>query len=325
MRYVIYGAGGIGGGIGTQLLRAGYEVVLIARGPHLERIREVGLTVRTPEGTETLSIEAVKAPSEIDFRGDEVVFFTMKSQDTLAALKDLRERAGVDVPVIMAQNGVVNERSAARRFRRVYGMLVYMPALFLEPGVVVLHGMPRRGVLHAGCYPNGTDEHIEAVCGDLNEAGFDSRPELSIMRLKYGKLLMNLGNSAQALCGLEADLKDLTRALRLEGMRCFDAAGLDFVSAKGLVQLCEESYELGEIEGHPRLGGSSWQGLMRGVRSIESDYLNGEVVLLGQRHGVATPLNRSVQELAFEALHEGLEPGSIGVEEIWARARQDQQ
>ena len=47
-RYVIYGAGGIGCTIGARLFASGREVVLIARGPHLEAIRERGLTLKTP-------------------------------------------------------------------------------------------------------------------------------------------------------------------------------------------------------------------------------------------------------------------------------------
>ena len=51
MRYVVYGAGAVGGTIGGRLHEAGHSVVLIARGPHLETMRERGLTIQSPEGT----------------------------------------------------------------------------------------------------------------------------------------------------------------------------------------------------------------------------------------------------------------------------------
>lgn len=321
MRYVVYGAGGIGGGIGAQLQGAGHDVTLIARGDHLRAIQEGGLIVKTPEGVEAVDITAVSHPSELVLGGDEVFLFTMKSQDTAAALQDLRAAASTGAPVVMAQNGVANERMAARLFDRVYGMLVYMPAQFLEAGTVVLHATPRRGTLHAGRFPAGTDEAIERICADLREAGFESDPTSDIMPVKYGKLLMNLGNGAQALCGLDADLKGLMRDLRREAMGCFDAAGIDFLTAKELVARLGSNYEMGTVEGSSRQGGSSWQGLVRGTGSIESDYLNGEIVLLGRLHGFETPLNSAVQELSQEAAREGRPPGEKSVADIVERAK----
>lgn len=323
MDYVIYGAGGIGGGIGAQLAGAGHEVTLIARGEHLVRIQEAGLRVRTPEGDSIVEVPAVGHPSEVSWNGGEVVLFTMKSQDSRAALEDLRASVGDGVAVVMAQNGVANERMAARLFTDVYGMLIYMPATFLEPGVVLLHATPLRGTLHAGLYPRGVDSTVEEICADLAAAGFESEPDPGIMRIKYGKLMMNLGNAVQALCGLEVDLKELFKALRIEGMQCLDAAGIEFVSARELVERNRNNYDFGEIEGCPRQGGSSWQGLMRGTDSIEVDYLNGEIVLLGALHGVPTPLNRTVQRLASTAVRRGLMPGDTTPEEIWTLAAQE--
>ena len=51
MRYIVYGAGAVGGVIGARLFQAGHDVVLIARGPHLDAIRERGLTFETPDAS----------------------------------------------------------------------------------------------------------------------------------------------------------------------------------------------------------------------------------------------------------------------------------
>ncbi|MEE2777520.1 MAG: 2-dehydropantoate 2-reductase N-terminal domain-containing protein [Acidobacteriota bacterium] len=320
MRYVIYGAGGIGGGIGAMLADGGQDVSLIARGPHLDAICRQGLAVHTPEGVAIHRLRAVGHPADLDLRGDEVFIFTMKSQDTLGALEDLRAVAGSRVSVVLAQNGVANERSALRRFDSVYGMLVYMPAQFLDPGTIVLHATPLRGTLHAGRYPSGVDTTIERVCADLRSGGFDADPEPEVMRLKYGKLLMNLGNAAQALAGIEADLGQLTRELRREARACLEAAAIEFVKPRELVELCRAGYSLGEVDGAKRMGGSSWQGMMRGNRSIETDFLNGEIVLLGAQLGVPTPLNRAVQTLATDGARLGRPPGSLTIDEIFAAA-----
>lgn len=314
MRYIIYGAGAIGGSIGARLHQAGHGVVLISRGTHLEKLQKDGLTFLTPDETVTLSITSVGHPSGIQFRDDDVVLLTMKSQDTAAALDDLRATAG-DIPVICAQNGVANERMALRQFSRVYGMLVFLPGTLVEPGQVLMHASSIGGLLDAGRYPHGVDSLIEQVASNLTESGFIARPEPQIMRFKYGKLLLNLANSVQALFGTEAKAGDIVRAVRDEAIACYEAAGIEFAQPTEIGQRAS-GITHGEIEGHPHRGGSTWQSLARGSRSIETDYLNGEIALLGSLHGVSTPYNRALQRAASQAAREGRPPGSLKVDEL---------
>src|SRR5205085_2705360 len=89
MRFVIYGAGAIGGVIGSRLFQSGHETVLIARGEQLKAIRNRGLTLATPSGVSTCPVPAVGHPNEIRFRADDVVLLTMKTPDTRGALEDL--------------------------------------------------------------------------------------------------------------------------------------------------------------------------------------------------------------------------------------------
>ncbi len=63
-------------------------------------------------------------------------------------------------------------------------------------------------------------------------------------------------------------------------------------------------------------GGSSWQSLARGAGSIETEFLNGEIVLLGALHGVPTPVNALLQRLALRAAAEGAEPGGWRIEQL---------
>jgi 2-dehydropantoate 2-reductase len=78
-RYIIYGAGAVGGVIGARLFQHGHDVAPIARGQHLEAVRAHGLTLQTPDETVTLPIPAVAHPSELRFTADDVVFLTMKT------------------------------------------------------------------------------------------------------------------------------------------------------------------------------------------------------------------------------------------------------
>ena len=316
MRYVIYGAGAIGGSIGARLFQAGRDVTLICRGAHLEATRRDGLVLRTPDQTVTLPIPAVGSPSEIDWRGDEVVLLTMKSQDTEAALQALRSAAG-DVPVVCAQNGVANERMALRVFSRVYAMLVVLPATHLVPGEVLLHSSPLGGVLDSGAYPQGVDPLIEEVCADIVAAGFGANPDPRVMRLKYAKLLNNLGNTVQALCG-DSAAGDIIRRIRDEALITYAAAGIDSAPAEELAAKHAGMSVRPIPGGGNRAGGSTWQSLERGG-SLETDYLNGEIALLGALHGVRTPFNRMLQLAAAEAMRESKRPGAYTVEELMSR------
>ena len=150
----------------------------------------------------------------------------------------------------------------------------------------------------------------------LGGSTFQSVPRDNIMRWKYNKLLMNLGNAAGALCGPEARNSPLVRDARLEGERVLKAAGIDFASLDEDRERRGNWLQLAPIAGAQRAGTSSWQSLQRGTGNIECDYLSGEIVLLGRIFGVATPINQRLQELANRAARLGLAPGSMTLDEV---------
>ena len=316
MRVIIYGAGGIGGVIGAQLFKADQEVVLIARGPHLEKVQKDGLRYETPNGTDILPLTAVGHPSEIDLRDDDVVLLTMKAQHTLDALDTLRAVAGENVPVICGQNGVANERMALRRFRHVYGMLIYLPSTFLEPGTIQTTSAKTIGVLDTGVFPNGVDDRVETLMAMLEEANFSARPTADIMRWKYGKLMINLGNALNALAPRNDEANPVRELLRAECRAVYAAAGIAYTEEDEITARRGDLMKAGKINGVGRQGDSSWQGLMRGNRDIEADYLNGEIIMLGRLHGVPTPANEVVLRLANRMAREGIAPQSMSAVDL---------
>lgn len=316
MRFIIYGAGGVGATIGARLFQQGRDVVLIARGEHGRVLRERGLSLVAPEGEQRLQIPAVTHPRELEPGPADVVVLAMKSQHTAAALDDLLAVAPPDVAVVCAQNGVANERMALRRFRRVYAMLVHLPALHLRPGEVVTHARGRGGILDTGRYPAGVDDVCRAITEALERAGFSAAPDPAVMRLKYAKLLMNLNNALQAVTRVGNETRDISRRLKHEALACFEAAGIDCAGVDEMQERHRGVYEMAEVPGHPRGGGSSWQSVARGTGNIETDYLNGEIVLLGRLHGVPTPANEACQRLARRLINEGRPAGSFSLEEV---------
>jgi 2-dehydropantoate 2-reductase len=318
MRYIIYGAGGIGGTIGARLFQSSKDVILIARGEHLKAIQADGLVLADPNKTDRLHIPTVAHPEQIQFRDGDTVMLCMKSQDTRDALQALVRTAGPSIPVVCCQNGVANERMALRIFDKVYGVPVILPATHIEPGVVLHHCKGVGGVLDVGNYPNGADEIAHQIAADLVTANFSSQPDTKIMRSKYAKLLQNLGNSLQALCNAGSESADIYKRLIHEALDCYAAAGISCASRDEVRQRSGGLLEMAPIEGHERVGGSSLQSILRGTGSIEADYLNGEIVVLGRLYGVPTPANRVLQLLANElALNKG-KPGSMSHQKVRA-------
>lgn len=319
MRFIVYGAGAVGGVIGGQLARHGHDVVLIARGPHLEALRSNGLRLDTPNDSETLDVPAVGHPSEANITSRDVVLLAVKSQATVDALDQLRAATDGPVPVACLQNGVANEPEALRRFPDVYGVCVMLPALHLEPGVVEAASWPTVGILDLGRYPGGVDSTAEALAGALSASGFSSEAIPDVMRWKWAKLLMNLGNAAEALCGQSMEVAELASRARREGVACIRAAGIDAASKEEDQARRGDLLTMLPVGGRDRPGGSTWQSLARGTGSLEVDWLNGEIVLLGRVHGVPTPTNEMLQRRAHEAVRDGIEPGSVDAAELLAQ------
>ncbi|WP_037868898.1 ketopantoate reductase family protein [Streptomyces sp. SPB074] len=321
MRYIVIGTGAVGGTVGARLAGGGREVVCVARGAHREALERDGLRLVTPEGEHAYRLPVVGGPEELgELRADDVLLLAVKSQDTVAALDAWAPRpvagggtAGERLPVLCLQNGVVNERVALRRFARVVGVCVWMPSTYLEAGVVGAGGVPLTGILHLGSYPPGRPEPVlDAVAADLRASRFDAPLPEDVMPWKYAKLLDNLPNAIEALLGpLEGpEALALVAEARAEGAAVLAAAGIVTVGEEEARRVRGERVRLLPVPGVPRGGGSTWQSLRRGASSVEADWLNGEIVLLGRLHGVPTPVNETLRALVNELARAGGGPGA---------------
>jgi 2-dehydropantoate 2-reductase len=235
----------------------------------------------------------------------------MKSQGTLEAVRTLAALAPASTPVVSLQNGVANEPMALRWFPNVYGVCVMCPTGYLEPGIVQAFASPTSGILDLGRYPEGVDDVAVAVAAALDGSTFSSHAIPDIMRWKHTKLLMNLGNALAAVAAPGDWVGEVWAQARDEGEACFRAAGIDSVSSEEDRERRGDLTRPRDIPGRERGGGSSWQSLARGTGNIESDYLNGEIALLGRLHGVPTPVNTLLQRLATEAAARRDPPGQL--------------
>ena len=324
MRFIVLGAGAIGGAVGGRLFQQGFDVTLVARGEHGRALRS-GLVLEDPKEAVTLPVPAVEDVADVSWEGDgdgdAVVLLAVKGQHTDHALAQLIDAsAPATTPVVCMQNGVENERRALRHFPRTYGMCVMCPASQLRPGVVQVHSTPVSGLLDLGCFPNGSDAQAQAIADAIDATTFESVARSDIMRWKYRKLLMNLANAIEALCGPAGRFSPLAKATQAEGKAALAAAGIETVSSEEDRERRGDHLQMGPTASGEWQGGSSWQSLARAAGSIEAEYLNGEIVLLGGLYGVPTPVNELLQRLALRAASDGTPPGSWGVEELSALA-----
>lgn len=316
MRYVVYGAGAVGGVVGAHLHLAGSPVTLVARGEHLAAIRAHGLVLDAGDGRHRIAAPATDTAAEVDWTDDTVVVLAVKSHQAAAALADLRAHAPTDIPVVCATNGVATEMATLRLFARTYAVCVMLPASHLEPGVVVAGCHPTPAILDIGRFPGGTDEMTAAVSADLRAARIDSVERDDIMAMKRRKLVLNLGNGVDASFARGDAADELAARARAEGEQVLAAAGLTVATTE------QDSARRGSVLRHrtdlQRRGGSTWQSLARRTGDSEIDYLAGEVVLQGRLLGIPTPANEAVVAATRALAHAGGPARSLDAADVLA-------
>lgn len=315
MRFIIYGAGGIGCVIGGHLARTSHNVLLIGRPGHVRAIEEHGLRLVTPSGTHVLQITAVTSPSQAKFSTDDVVFLCMKGQNTEAALREM-QLVTRDVPIFCIQNGIRNEEIVARYFPRVYGAMLRVGAEYLTDGEVIARRDP-PGLLVIGRYPQGIDALAEEVAVKLRAAGFLIQLTPDVMPYKWGKLIGNLGNAIDAITGTWGnDVEPIAQATRKELTDLLEQAGIRWIPQEELTR------EWPEIRMPPRpsvnkpMHSSTWQSLFRRQGSVETEFLNGEVVRLAEKTGRQAPINKMLLDITQEMAKNHELPGKYTLAEL---------
>ncbi len=302
MRIAVYGAGGVGGYFGGRLARAGIDVGLIARGPHLAALREHGLRVRSVKGDFAVRVPATDDPA--DLGSCDYVLFCVKSFDTDAAATRLEPLLEDDTAVISLQNGVDNEEKLARAVgeRHVMGGAAYIFAGIAEPGVILHTGGPTS--IEFGELDGRVSERAKRLLACCQRAGFAAALSPDIKTVLWAKFAF--------ICAMAG----MTAAARLPigEIRAVDASWAAFR------RLFDEVCAVAAAEGTPvpaaveqrmlttaqnvEPGGFSslHDDLVRG-RRMELEALHGFVVRRAAGHGLAVP--------TCEAVYAMLKPWAI--------------
>ena len=335
-RYVIVGAGAIGGTLGAVLTRAGASTVLVARGRHAEVLAAEGMTLRTPDGAFRTGVTVAARADDVSLTDRDVLVFATKTQQLDAALQEWVDQpvygppgsddpvgtAGELLPAMTALNGVAAEEKALRYFRRVFGICVWLPAVHLEPGEVIVRSWPVVGQFHIARWPAsiGTPADADLLAGlaDMwSAAGIPVRLPDDVAPWKYNKLLSNLGNAVGALTAEPAAASEVVAAVHREGENVLRHAGIEFISFETSTAARTDGPTIRPVPGWD--GGSSnstWQSLSRSTGNVETDFLNGEIVRLAHRHGITAPLNAALARAARVAVRNGLGPSRYSAPQL---------
>lgn len=331
-RYIVIGAGAIGGCLAGVLTRAGVPVVLIARGRNAEALASTGLVLHTPDGTHRVAVTAA-TPDDVRLTDADVLVFATKTQQLDAALLEWADRpvrtrdgnvvtAGECLPVLTALNGVAAEEKALRYFGRVYGVCVWCPAVHVEPGEVIVRCWPTVGQFHVSRWPATVSTAEDA--GFLSDvqvkwtaAGATVRLPDDVAPWKYNKLLTNLGNAIRALAEPGVDTEPVREAALAEGIHVLHSAGIDFVSLESSTAARRDGPTPRTVPGFANApGDSTSQSLTRRTGDVETDFLNGEIVRLAHRHGLTAPVNAALTRAARAAARAGAGPGGYTAGEL---------
>jgi 2-dehydropantoate 2-reductase len=324
-RYVIFGAGAIGGALAGLLARARVRVICVARPAQAEALRR-GMTFQRGNEEFTQAVEAVTTAADLPCESGDVIVITVKSQATEAAVGELAAVYPAAVPVVSLQNGVTNEEVIARRFTNVYAGLVFFSATQMAPERIAL---TRGRALAVGRYPEGVDARARHISDDFERAGFAAMASAFTMAMKWSKFVVNLNNATYAITGqfveqgaADDEMRRLLADVREEGLRVLDAAGIAVEpppgaaspirirelheKAKAPPRDAENVMNLPESE---RTYPSMWQDLMLGRPTGEADQLNGVIVDLGRKHHIPTPYNSTLLAIVSQMFAEGQRPG----------------
>ncbi len=178
MKFAILGSGAVGGYYGARLARAGHDVTFLARGAHLEAIRDRGLQIRSPLGDFVVNAPATGEPADVG--PVDGILFAVKTYDNDTALPMLKAFAGSGAVVLTLQNGVdsVDEVAAVVGKDGVLGGAAYVATALSAPGLIEQTGTHRRVVFGEVFGRHGTlTPRVERLAAAMLDADIQAEPK----------------------------------------------------------------------------------------------------------------------------------------------------
>jgi len=317
MKIAIIGAGAIGALVAGYLTKEGSDVTLIGRRKDVSVIQEDGLLI---EGIRGSKVIPVKVTDKLEKDAD-LTILAVKTQDIASSLSK-NAPALKNTSVLTVQNGVRAEELLLESIpkEKIIGSVVTFGATCLEPGKVV-HNFEGDWVMGKAFVHN--DGEVQTIANLLGNA-FSACLTEGIREMKWLKLFLNLNNCLPALTGKSmqetfshSEICKLSIRLLQEALIVIDKAGIklkslpnfpaDRLRAMTSMPLEEASQIFSQTMTHlskEQLYGSILQSIKRG-RPSEIDYINGEIVRLGDKMETPAHLNKKVVEMVHRVESRG--------------------
>jgi 2-dehydropantoate 2-reductase len=299
-KFLIMGAGAVGGFYASRLADAGHEVYLVARGEHLKAILENGLRVQTISGDHEYKLPASENPDYFNITPD-YILFAVKSYDTIKAIGQLKDLVGEHTQIVALQNGVENYDQLCDVFgkHRVIRAYCRMNSEIVKPGVI--HQQKFGQIVFNEDTGESTDR-IHAFQSILEKAGIDHLIPGDIRRAVWIKFTWNSVHNV--LTGLlhktvielykDDELIELMQRMTAEILAVAHAEGIH-LQPSDVNEVVDEGRKLGAFRT------STYQDREKGKR-LEYDAFTGAIVRIGRKHGVLTPVYTTLN-----ALYRGLQ------------------
>lgn len=291
MRIAIFGAGGIGGYLGGRLSQAGEEVVLIARGEHLQAIKEHGLRVDSIKG-DFVATPALATDNPTEAGPVDAVILGVKAWQVLDAAKAMRPMIGPETFVVPMQNGV----EATAQLASVLGEKSVVVGL----GGLVSYIVGPGHILHAGGEPyvsfgesdNSTSERTQNLLEAFKNAGVIANIPANIQAALWAKLaLMAVNSGIGAITRVPTgQWRSVAGSWKMAQQVAQEV--LAVATGKGIAMPSDSlASTVARLEASaPNSTSSMQRDLMEG-RFSELEVQTGAVVRLGLEAGVPTPVN----------------------------------
>jgi 2-dehydropantoate 2-reductase len=315
MRIAIIGAGAIGSVIGGLLSKAGEDITLIGRKSHVDTVKRNGLVL---EGESGRSVIKIKAAEHLGFKPD-LALLTVKAQDVESSVRKVQPFLTGTLVVTM-QNGIRSDDQAAGLLGKenIISGVVTFNSQFLEPGKASYSIPFSKTALLIG-EPFGNKVNRLQTLSELLSKAVGTDISEDIRAAHWTKLIWNLQTAVPAVTGLSyqdsyqyPEVRELTISLLKEGLKVIKAAGIKTGDVPGfpmepIVTMARESLpiassllkKIAESLGKVPVLGSTLQSIKRGT-STEVDYLNGEIVNLGKKISIPTPVNSLIVGLVHQ-------------------------
>lgn len=291
MRIAVLGAGGVGGYFGAVLARSGQDVVLLARGEHLQVIRRDGITIRSEGHSFTVPIAATSDPAEL--AGADLVIVAVKSY-SLAQVAPIAASLGAAGAVVLPLLNGVDAAGLLESHgvdpRQVVGGLAMVSAARVAPGVILRADWNERIIL--GELDGSTSARTEHTAEAFRSAGIDSSATPDIVIQLWRKF--NMLCAMAAACGLARRNVGAVRDAPL-GLTLIKRA-VDEIAAAGRARgiAIPSDQEMTSVQGIQSLPGTMKPSFLLDVERggpTELEVLSGAVSAMGRETGVPTPVH----------------------------------